>query len=271
MSASIFFRPSMALFSMLFAACLSSVAFAEGPEYVLSPGDVVRITVFQNPDLTTEARVSEGGMLTFPLLGSVRLGGQSVSAAEATIATRLSEGGFVRKPHVNILPMEMRGNQVVVLGQVERPGRYPLETFNQHLADMVAAAGGISEHGSERVVLTGVRDGKPMRLEVDVASLFSDDGHSRNVPLVGGDMIYVERAPLFYIYGEVQKPGVFRLERDMSVIQALAAGGGLTARGTMRGLRVHRRDERGELQIMEPGLDDLLLPNDVVHIRESLF
>lgn len=266
-----FFRPFMALWSLLLATCLWSAAWAEGPEYVLGPGDVVRITVFQNPDLTTEARVSEAGTLTFPLIGSVRVGGQSVSAAEKTIATRLREGGFVLKPHVNMLPIQMRGNQVVVLGQVERPGRYPLETADQRLADLVAAAGGIAEDGSGRVVLSGVRDGRQTRIEVDLASIFEDNGHERNVPLVGGDMIYVERAPVFYIYGQVQRPGVFRLENDMSVIQALATGGGLTARGTMRGLRVHRRDEAGKLQIIEPGLDDLLQPNDVVHIRESLF
>jgi polysaccharide biosynthesis/export protein len=271
MNAKLICRPAMALCALFLAATLWSAAWARSPEYVLSPGDVVRITVFQNPDLTTEARVSETGTLTFPLVGSVTVGGQSVSAAEASIAARLREGGFVLKPHVNILPLQMRGNQVVVLGQVERPGRYPLETFNQRLADMVAAAGGVAEDGSERVVLSGMRDGRPMRVEVDLASIFEHDGHERNVPLVGGDMIYVERAPVFYIYGQVQRPGVFRLERDMSVIQALAAGGGLTARGTMRGLRVHRRDESGKLQIIEPGLDDLLLPNDVVHLRESLF
>jgi polysaccharide biosynthesis/export protein len=248
MNAKLICRPAMALCALFLAATLWSAAWARSPEYVLSPGDVVRITVFQNPDLTTEARVSETGTLTFPLVGSVTVGGQSVSAAEASIAARLREGGFV-----------------------ERPGRYPLETFNQRLADMVAAAGGVAEDGSERVVLSGMRDGRPMRVEVDLASIFEHDGHERNVPLVGGDMIYVERAPVFYIYGQVQRPGVFRLERDMSVIQALAAGGGLTARGTMRGLRVHRRDESGKLQIIEPGLDDLLLPNDVVHLRESLF
>lgn len=270
MKKNVFIRRWALLFSLWFM-CLASVASAEKAEYVLSPGDVVRITVFQNPDLTTEARVSEAGTMTFPLLGSVRVGGLSLSAAEATIARQLREGGFVLKPNVNILPVEMRGNQVVVLGQVDRPGRYPLETFNQRLADMVAAAGGISEEGDERVVLKGTRNGQPVRIEVDIKQLFLEGGDDQNVPLEGGDMIYVERAPVFYIYGEVQRPGVFRLERDMSVIQALATGGGLTARGTMRGLRVHRRDETGALQIIEPGLDDLLLPSDVVHIRESLF
>src|SRR5690554_1875150 len=144
MNKNIFRRPVVALFGLLLALCLSSTVSAQKPEqeYVLSPGDIVRITVFQNPELTTEARVSEGGTLTFPLLGSVRVGGQSISGAEATIAGRLREGGFVLKPHVNILPIEMRGNQVVVLGEVDRPGRYPLEIFNQRLADMVATAGG---------------------------------------------------------------------------------------------------------------------------------
>jgi polysaccharide export outer membrane protein len=84
-------------------------------------------------------------------------------------------------------------------------------------------------------------------------------------------MIFVNRAPNFYIYGEVQKPGVFRLERGMTVMQALATGGGLTPKGTRRGLQVHRRGSDGKILIIEPKLDDPILADDVIYVRESIF
>jgi polysaccharide export outer membrane protein len=94
---------------------------------------------------------------------------------------------------------------------------------------------------------------------------------SGNFEVQGGDTLFVERAPRFYIYGEVQRPGVLRLECQMTVLQALSAGGGLTPRGTERGLRIKRRDAGGKLQTIDVKGDDLLAPNDVVYVKESLF
>lgn len=250
---------------------LVTSAFADTYEYMLGAGDVVRITVFQNPDLTTEARVSESGMLTFPLIGPVAVGGKSLSAAEAAIAARLREGGFVLQPQVNLLPVQVRGNQVAVLGEVNRPGRYPLETANLRLTDLLATAGGISPAGADTVVLVGVRDGKQVRREIDLPSLFAGGDLSGDTVLASGDRIFVSRAPVIYIYGEVQRPGSFRLERNMSVMQGLATGGGTTLRGTTRGLRIHRRDPDGTLKVFEPQLDDLLKDDDVIYVKESLF
>jgi polysaccharide export outer membrane protein len=244
---------------------------ADEREYVLGPGDIIRITVFQNPDLTTEARVSEKGMLTFPLLGAVSVGGKSTAAAETEIATRLRDGGFVRQPQVNVLPIQIRGNQVSVLGQVNRPGRFPLETANLRLTDMIATAGGISGSGADVVIFIGMRNNKQVRREIDMASLFLNNETTNDIVVAAGDIIYVHRAPMFYIYGEVNRPGAFRLERNMSVMQGLASGGGTSARGTTRGLRIHRRMPDGALKVIEPGLDDLLRSDDVIYVRESLF
>ncbi|MCL1861679.1 MAG: polysaccharide export protein EpsE [Proteobacteria bacterium] len=265
-----FFRP----LSILVLAILGFAGVAQAAderEYVLGPGDVVRITVFQNPDLTTEARVSEKGSLTFPLLGAVSVGGKSTSAAEAEIATRLRDGGFVRQPQVNVLPLQMRGNQVSVLGQVNRPGRFPLETANLRLTDMIATAGGISAGGADTIIFIGTRNGKQVRREIDLPSLFLSGETSSDIVMAAGDLVYVHRAPMFYIYGEVNRPGAFRLERSMSVMQGLASGGGTTSRGTTRGLRIHRRMPDGALKVVEPGLDDLLRADDVIYVKESLF
>jgi polysaccharide biosynthesis/export protein len=240
-------------------------------EYRLGSGDVVRINVYQNPDLTLETRITEAGVVSYPLLGSIRIGGLSVTAAEKLIADGLRNGNFVKQPQVTIVVLQIRGNQVSVLGQVNRPGRYPIEVADMKLTDMLANAGGIATSGADLVVLTGTRNGQPYRLEVDLPTVFSAAGGSNNVVVQNGDTLWVDRQPLVYIYGEVQRPGPMRLERGMTVMQALATGGGLTQRGTQKGIRVHRRSPDGKTQIVEPQLDDKAQDGDVVFVRESLF
>lgn len=268
------FMKSIGKLIAVLALCVIALAdvFAQQTtDYPLGPGDIIRINVFQNPDLTTEGRVSESGIVNFPLIGNVPVGGLSVNATEKKIATLLREGGFVLKPQVTVNLLQIRGSQVAVLGQLNRPGRYPLETLNTRLSDMLATAGGISSLGSDVAIVTGMRDGKFFRKEIDIADMFLKGDASQDILLSGGDVIYVHRAPMFYIYGEVQRPGTFRVERGMTVMQGLATGGGLTLRGTLRGLQLHRRDASGKVQVLTPKMEDSLQADDILYIKESLF
>ena len=249
-------------------ASAQSVAAAQ---YRLALGDTIRITVFQVPDLSLEARITEAGVISYPLLGSVNLAGMTVAEAEQRIGKGLRDGNFVRQPQVTITLVQARGNQVSVLGHVGRPGRYPLETGEVRLTDMLATAGGVTQNGSDLVVLVGVRSNQPYRVEIDLPTVFSPNRRGADVLLQNGDVVWVERAPTIYMYGEVQRPGALRLERSMTVMQALASAGGLTQRGTMRGLRVSRKDTDGRTREIEPQLTDTLRPDDVVFVRESVF
>jgi polysaccharide biosynthesis/export protein len=241
-------------------------------QYRLALGDTIRITVFQVPDLSLETRINEAGAISYPLLGSVSLAGLTVTEAEQRIARGLRDGNFVKQPQVSITLTQARGNQVSVLGQVGRPGRYPLETGEVRLTDMLATAGGISQSGSDIVVVMGTRNGQPYRAEVDLPAVFGSAGRrGADVVLQNNDVIWVERVPTIYLYGEVQRPGALRLERNMTVMQALASAGGLTQRGTLRGLRVSRRDADGRTREVEPQMTDVLRPDDVVFVRESVF
>ncbi len=240
-------------------------------EYRLGAGDVVRVVVFQNPDLTLETRVTEAGVVSYPLLGNIRLGGLTVTAAEKLIADGLRNGNFVKQPQVTLVLLQVRGNQASVLGQVNRPGRYPIEVADMRLSDLLATAGGTAPTGTDMVVLTGTRNGQPYRLEVDLPTLFSAGGRDKDVLILNGDTAWVDRQPIVYIYGEVQRPGAMRLERDMTLLQALAAGGGLTQRGTERGVRVHRKEADGSVKVMDATMTEKLRDGDVVFVRESLF
>jgi polysaccharide biosynthesis/export protein len=244
---------------------------AANAQYRLAAGDVIRISVYQSADLTLEARLTEAGTISYPLLGSVALAGLTISEAEKRIADGLRTGNFVKQPQVSVAVQQVRGNQVSVLGQVGKPGRYPLETGNVQLTDVIATAGGVNPTGADQVVVVGTRNGQPYRVEIDLPSVFGPNRRANDLTLQNGDVVWVERAPMIYMYGEVQKPGSLRLERGMTVMQALAASGGLTQRGTERGLRVHRRDAEGKVRIIEPAMTDRLQGEDIIYIRESVF
>jgi polysaccharide export outer membrane protein len=258
------------LLGMVAALLAWSMVGAHAEEMVLGGGDVVKISVFGNPDLAVETRVSESGFITMPLVGQVAVAGLSTAMAESRIATMLDRGGFVKKPQVNLMITVLTSQQVSVLGYVNRAGRYPING-RRGVLDMLALAGGVSQEGGDIVTVMHRRDGKMVTDQIDTSQLIRNDELIGNIELQGGDTVFVERAPRFYIYGEVQRPGALRLERNMTVLQALSAGGGLTLRGTERGLRVKRRDGAGKLQTIDVRGDDLVQPNDVVYVKESLF
>ena len=265
------FRRLLVAFLLLAASFLPTLGHAEASaDYPLGAGDAIRIQVFQNPDLTLETRVSENGTVTFPLVGELTIGGMAIAVAEKKIADALETGGFLQKPQVNITLLVVRGNQVSVLGQVGRPGRFPLETANTRLTDMLANAGGATPGGDDIAIITGARNGTPFRKRVDIPALFLDDGATQDMVMQGGDVDYVHRAPVFYIYGEAQRPGAYRVERSMTIMQALAQGGGPTARGSEKRLRLNRK-VNGEVVEIEPKLTDSVQADDVIYIRESIF
>ncbi len=255
---------------MLCALLLAAPAWSADKDYRMGTGDVVRITVYGNPDLTTEARVGEDGGLTFPLIGAVKAAGQTPAAAEKEIATRLAKGGFIVDPNVNLNIVQYRGQQVSVLGRVNRPGKHTLEKVSR-VTDALALAGGIIVDGADIVTLVRTRDGKTEYRDIDVIALFKQGGEASNELIQDGDIINVARQPMFYIYGEVQRPGSFRLEQNMSVVQALSLGGGVTARGTQRGIKILRRDDKGGMQELDTKLADPVKKDDVIYVKESLF
>ncbi|WP_431097439.1 polysaccharide export protein EpsE [Polaromonas aquatica] len=253
------------------SAVAGAPAVPTNQDYRLGAGDSIGVQVYQSPDLSVDARVSESGVISYPLVGSVQLGGLTIAEAEKKIADALRTGGFVKVPQVNIVLRQVRGNQVAVLGQVSRPGRFPLETFNTRVSDMLAAAGGVTPTGDDVLIVTGQRDGKPFRKVIDIPALFLNEKSEEDIVLAGGDTLYVNKAPVFYIYGEAQRPGPYRIERGMTVMQALAQGGGPTVRGSENRLRLHRRDASGKVVETTPRLTDQVRPEDVLYVRESLF
>ena len=234
----------------------------------LGMGDMVRVTVFRNPDLPTEARVSERGTIAFPMLGEVNVAGLTPSQAGSRIAQKLRDGKFVVNPEVTVSIAQVNSRQVSVLGNVNKPGRYPLDSVNVKLTDVLATAGGVGPTGADLVTIVSAGNGK--KTDVDLAAIFRNGDLTKNVDLQPGDTIYVHRAPMIYVYGEVQKGGAYRLEPNMTVMQAIALASGITPRGTERGIKLSRRDASG-VKKMDVALTDMVQADDVIYIKDSLF
>lgn len=260
---------SCSIFAVAFWCANASIA--QHRDYLLGPGDSINIKVFETPDLSVEARVSGKGVIAYPLLGDVQVAGLSTADAAELIAARLRDGNFVRKPVVSIAVSAYRSLQISVLGQVAKPGKYAMEQSATPVTEAIAIAGGLLPAAADVVWLVR-RDGDQERkIELDIPEILRTGELAKDQRVQNGDTIFVPRAPYFYIYGEAQRPGQYRIERNMNVMQALAAGGGPTTRGTDRALRITRRENGGKLVTREADPNELMQPDDVLHVRERLF
>lgn len=264
----VFLKRSALVFLCIFSWLSGSAIAADDS---LGPGDSIRINVFQNPNLTTEARISPRGSIWFPLIGDVNLAGLSQGEAVIKIADLLKRGQYLIDPQVSISVLQVRSRQVSVLGQVVRPGRYPLDEGSTRLTDILALAGGITPDGDSLVTVIGHADGQSVRREIDLGKLYRASDPATNIELNSGDTLVVERAPVFYIYGQVLRAGAYRLSDKLNVMQALTLAGGMGPFGTERGIRIHRIANEGRVEAIGASLADNVRANDVIMIPESIF
>jgi polysaccharide export outer membrane protein len=221
--------------------------------------------------MTTTVNVSDDGTLRVPLAGPVQVGGASPSEASQRIEKALRDGKFLLDPHVTLTVQLSRSQRVSVSGQVGKPGLYPIES-NTTIFDLLALAGGELDTGSEQIfLLRQDASGTLQRYPINLRGL---DDVKKAIPtqaLHGGDSIFVPRAEQFYIYGEVTTPNKYRLEPDMTVVEAISRAGGITPRGSERRIDIKRRTPNGTYINIKAKLSELVQPDDVIHVKESIF
>jgi polysaccharide export outer membrane protein len=266
---------SLALLAALLCAvsglAVSGLAFGQSMQEVLGPGDTVRITAFRYPDLTTEARISEEGKVNVPMIGPVTIQGLTPEKAAAHIADRLKKGNYLVNPQIDVAVVEARSRQVSVLGFVTRPGRYMLEGSTARVTDVLAMAGGLVPAAADTAVIKRTRGNKTESLNVDLAALIQGGDATKDVELSSGDSIFVPKAPVVYVYGEVMRGGSYRLEPGMTVMQAITMAGGITPRGSDSRVRLRHKDADGKWQEKNVKPVDTVQADDVIFVRESLF
>jgi polysaccharide export outer membrane protein len=214
--------------------------------------------------------VADDGTVRVPLAGSIPVAGLSADSAARRIEKALKDGGFLLDPHVSLAVTASLSQRVSVIGEVRNPGRYPVDSRTT-VVDLLAEAGGINEIGSDTVyVLRPDSAGQVKRFPVSLKGL-ADARHATPTQLLrAGDSLVVPRAEQFYIMGEVQKPDKYKLEPNMTVMQAISLAGGLTAKGTYRRVEIKRAGKNGT-EVIKPKADDFVLPDDVIRVKESIF
>lgn len=159
---------------------------------------------------------------------------------------------------------------VSVVGQVSRPGKFSIQGGVRRLTDFLSLAGGVIESAGDIIVYTSKSTGSQVTEQINVDELFTAPESALNKVVQPGDIVYVPKAPQVYVYGEVQRPGVYKIEKKMSVMQAIAKAGGLTIRGTQRSAKLHRKNPNGTVSKISPDLTATLVDEDVLFIEESL-
>lgn len=238
-------------------------------------GDVLRVTVFGQPDLSAEVGVNDKGVLTLPLIGGVDVTGLTTSEISARVADALRKGQYLRNPEVSVEVVQLRSQMVSVLGEVSRPGRYPIPGHLSVL-ELLATAGGLTTQADQTVTLlrrkTGDQGGESdVRIPILLGEAKATERSPLDVELNNGDVVYVNKKKLFYIHGEVNRPGSYPMEQDMNVMRAISLGGGMTQRASQRRIYINREMPDKAVQEIKAKLTDPVLPGDVVYVNESLF
>jgi polysaccharide biosynthesis/export protein len=213
----------------------------------LGIGDLVEVSVFGVPDLSTKARISGSGDVYLPLIDYVHIADLTTDEAQELIQKRLEDGGFVRGPHVSIFVDESASQSVTVLGEVTHPGPYAA-IGERRLFDLISAAGGLTEKAGRTVTIEH-RGDPSQKVEVQLSSNLTEDTQN-NVDVLPGDTIIVSRAGIVYVVGDVQHPSGFLIEDNgLSVLKALALAGGGTKTSALSRTKILRQTPSGVQEI----------------------
>ena len=228
----------------------SSPAFPSAPissTARLGAGDLIELSVYGVPDLNTKARIGNGGDVYLPLIDYVHIADLSVDEAQDLIQKRLEDGGFVRNPHVSIFVNESASQAVNMIGEVSRPGAYPV-IGERRLFDLISAAGGLTDKAGRNVTIIH-RQNPDRKVELHLPSNLADDTEN-NVAITPGDTIIVARAGIVYVVGDVARPSGFMIEDNtLTVLKALALAGGGTRTASLNGSKILRQTPTGLQQI----------------------
>jgi polysaccharide biosynthesis/export protein len=276
------------LLSLLFAALLTQQAapapasgatppqkadpasVAAPAKYTIGAQDLLKITVFDEPDLTNSYRVDGDGFITFPYISRVSASGLTLGELQDRIRTLLA-AGFIRNPQVRVEIGEFKSQSVLVSGEVRQPGKVVMTGAMTLLEALAAAGSPTSAASSELTIAHPKRPGE--QGDADIVRVNWKDlqlGKGTDVALQDQDLINVPKAQAFFITGQIRSGGSFVLEPGTTVQQAIAMAGGLNDRGSDRGVTV-TRIVNGKSVDVKVTLEDKVQPNDTIMIRSRFF
>jgi len=264
--------------------------------YEIGPGDVLRIVVLGQTEMTGELPVDSEGMLTFPVLGKIKASAMTTKELERKLTTLLADG-YLRRPDVSVTVFEYRSQQVYVTGEVQKPGRYALKA-DRTLIALLGEVGTLTSNAGHEIVVVRPPKGAPPPpaetpatpadageppdaaatpeaapgaeiMHVSLADLRSGKPEA-NIVLEAGDTVHVPAAAHIYVTGRVARPGAYRYEAGTTVLQAVTLAGGVTERGSSRRVKLIRV-VAGKKQQVKVKLTDPVEPEDTLIVPESFF
>lgn len=245
-----------------------------GAVAVLGPGDTLYVTVYGHPELSSQITVDVDGRIVVPFIGSIRAADMSPSDLGENIAASLRHGGYLREPQVVVEVVKVRSRMVSVLGQVQNPGRYPIES-HLSILELLAMAGGPKELADDTALVLrrgNTPDDAQVRIPVPVGNRQMPSRQIQNMQLQAGDVVYLPQVQRFFVYGEVARAGAYPMEEGLNVMRAISIAGGLNARASERRIDINRKDEKtGEMRKLRSALTDPVLPGDVIRVDERFF
>lgn len=231
------------------AATTATLATVPSSDIHIGAGDLLEIAVFSAPEFNKQVRVSSSGDVSLPLIGVVRLAGLSTDEAEKFVEKKLLDGGYFTDPHVSIFEKEYQTQGISVLGEVQKPGIYPM-LGSHRLFDVISAAGGTTPKAGNQATITHRDQGQPPQTVILAGA--GSDSIRNNPDVLPGDTVVIQKAGVVYVVGDVRMPGGFIMDKPaLTVLQALAMAQGANPTAKLDSARLIRRsgDQRQEVPI----------------------
>ena len=246
------------------------------PEILIGSGDLIEVSLYGVPDFRTDVRVNSAGEISLPLLGTVAVSGLSVEQAGRLIERKLGEKGFYNDPHITVFEKEYATQGISVLGEVQKPGIYPL-LGSRNLYDAISAAGGTTPKAGSYVLITHRQD--PQHSVRVPLTTGSPESMKDNVTVEPGDTIVVSKAGIVYVVGDVRQPGGFVMEngKAITVLQAIALAQGIGPNAALNGAKLVRKTPDGPKEVplalkkilAAKATDPQLQADDIVFVPDS--
>ena len=217
-------------------------------ELLIGNGDLIEVSLYGAPDFKTDVRVNSNGEVSLPMVGTVAVGGLSVEQAAKAVESKLSEKRLFNDPHVTVFEKEYATQGISVLGEVQKPGIYPL-LGSRKLFDAISAAGGTTPKAGSYVLITHRADSEhSIRVPLSTGM---PDSMENNVSIEPGDTIFVSKAGIVYVVGDVHQPGGFVMEngKNMTVLQAIALAQGTNPNASLDSARLIRKTSGGPEEV----------------------
>ncbi len=238
-------------------------------EYVVGPEDVLDISVYDHPEMTSTVRVDGKGIVVLPLLDSVEVSGMTIGEVSKKL-TKLLVDGYIVNPQVNVFVKAFRDQKAVILGQVLKPGLYELRPQTT-LLELISQAGGLTKEAGAAATLNRETLNGTQEIKINLDRLVDLGDTSQNVQIMDGDRVFIVKAGEFFVTGEVKKPASYKYQDDLTLLKALALAGGLTDVASPDSIKIVRKIDGKEQVVKNADLDETILPNDVIVVPESFF